>query len=81
MKRIDSRGVRARVWRTGRGRHATWHYAVKRPDGGVVLYDNTGSWQPILQTATISVEVLRHMMIAGHPLPVYALFRESGDSR
>lgn len=77
--------VKARVWSTGRyrkprGKHRstglTWHYEVVRPDGKVVLYDNTGSFEPILKDALIRVEALRHMVIAGHDLPVYKGARE-----
>ena len=72
--------VRARVWSTGsyhrpRGRHRstglTWHYEITRPDGKVVLYDNTGAFEPIIRDALIRVEALRHMVTAGHPLPEY----------
>jgi hypothetical protein len=72
--------VRARVWSTGqyhkpRGPHRatglTWHYAVVRPDGAIVLYDNTGHFEPMLEAALIRVEALRHMVTAGHALPSY----------
>lgn len=44
---------------------------MTRPDGAVVLYDNTGSWQPMIRAAQIEVEALRHMVTAGHELPEY----------
>lgn len=67
----DANKVRARVWSTGAGRRRTWHYKVTRPDGETVLYDNTGHFDPILRSALIRVEALRHMVIAGHELPIY----------
>lgn len=64
--------VRARIWSTpGRGKRRTWHYKVVRGDGKTVLYDNTGAFAPILRTALIEVEALRHMEIAGHKLKEY----------
>ncbi|WP_146072851.1 hypothetical protein [Cryobacterium sp. Y62] len=63
--------VRARVWSTGEGKRRTWHYKVMRADGKTVLYDNTGAFAPIIQDALIRVEVLRHMVIAGHELKEY----------
>jgi len=68
----DTEGkVRARVWSTGRGKHRTWHYVVKRGDGKPVLYDNTGQFAPMLASALMRVEVLRHMVTAGHKLKAY----------
>lgn len=64
--------VRARVYSTGSGRFRTWHYEVHRPgDGAVILYDNTGAFEPIMRTALNRVEALRHMQTAGHDLPAY----------
>lgn len=72
----DWTGVHGRVWSTlsrdGKGRrYRTWHYAVTRADGRVVLYDNTGKFQLILNSALVRVEALRHMVIAGHKLKPY----------
>jgi len=75
MNRVDSRIVHAHVWSTGRGRHRTWHYEVKAGET-VVLYDNTGAWEPILRASLIRVEALRHMLIAGHKLEAYQGARE-----
>lgn len=55
-----------------RGHHIrTWHYAVYNSAGDIVLYDNTGHWQPIIKTALIEVTALRHMETAGHKLKPY----------
>jgi hypothetical protein len=65
-------GVRAQVWSTPsrRGRR-TWHYRVMNAKGETVLYDNTGCFEPILRSALVRVEALRHMEIAGHRLKRY----------
>lgn len=71
--------VRAKVWSTGAGRGSrtgrrtrrTWHFEVYNSRGEVVLYDNTGSFEPILRDALIRVEALRHMETAGHRLKPY----------
>jgi len=41
----------------------------------VVLYDNTGAWEPMLTAALIRVEALRHMVTAGHTLHAYEVDR------
>lgn len=69
---MERNRVRARVYSTGRGRDRTWHYEVHRSgDGAVVLYDNTGAFAPIINTASSRVAALRHMETAGHQLFPY----------
>jgi len=73
----DWKAVRARMWLTPSrdlwGRRS-WvaHYAVLH-GGMVVLYDNAGvkAWRRMYDEARVSVEVLRHMVVAGHPLRPY----------
>jgi hypothetical protein len=63
--------VKAKVWATRRRGGYTWHYAIVSGKDTVVLYDNTGAWEPILCNALIRVKALRHMVIAGHKLEPY----------
>ena len=50
-----------------RKRGSTWHYEVF-VGPKIVLADNTGSWEPMLQACNFDVAAVRRVIGAGHRL-------------